>query len=232
FVRLRNAGGWGAWSTASAFLVNTTSANGTLYLGDVLPTSAGWNVYDISSFENGSGITSTIVSDGGSNVWQMLDHSTSNRCKERYQPTDVSFNTGASVASRMRAASVGGTPTYCLGITNGNVGGMFLRLYTNEVRLVDINGTNNGSYALDATVYHKYQLTVKNATNGNNATATWRVYVDGTLRITFVGAGVENGFDGFMAGQAGTSAIGYWLFDWIAGRADGEFAPSVWDPVY
>jgi hypothetical protein len=109
---------------------------------------------------------------------------------------------------------------------------LFLRLYTTEVRLVDINGTNDGSYLLDATVYHKYQLTVKNTTPGNNATATWKVYVDGTQRITFTGAGLDNGFDGFMAGQAGTSATGTWWFDNISGRQDGEFTPAQWDPVY
>ena len=69
-------------------------------------------------------------------------------------------------------------------------------------------------------------------TAGNNATATWKVYVDGTLRITFTGAGVDNGFDGFMAGHAGTGATGTWWFDNIAGRQDGEFSPAQWDPVY
>src|SRR6185369_15022028 len=148
--------------------------------------------------ENGcTGITSTIVSDGGSNVWQLVDASTSNRSKMKYAPGNVDFTTGASVNARMRTTGISGTPTYSLGISNGNVGGLFLRLYTNEVRLVDINGTNDGSYLLDATVYHKYQLTVKNTTAGNNATATWKVYVDSTLRITFTGAGLDNGFDGF-----------------------------------
>jgi hypothetical protein len=146
--------------------------------------------------------------------------------------TNISFDTGASVAAPMRASGLAGTLTCNLGISNGAVGGLFQPLYTTEVRLVDFNGTNDGSYALDATAYHKYQFTVKNATAGNNASATWRVYVDGTLRITFTGAGLDNGFDDFMAGQAGTGATGYWLFDWIAGGADGEFGPTLWDPVY
>jgi hypothetical protein len=192
-----------------------------------------WQVYDSSSYENGGGITSTIVSDGGSNAWQMYDNSATNRCKLKYTNSmNISYDTGATVAARMRATNVSGTPTYCLGINNGNVGGMYLRLYTNQVMLVDINGNNRGTYSLDGTVYHKYQMTVKNATAGNKATALWTVYVDGTSRMTWTGAGVDNGFDGFMAGQASTGATGYWYFDWIAGRADGAFTPAQWDPIY
>jgi hypothetical protein len=234
FVRLHNAGGgWGAWSAAGYnFIVNTDSTIGTVYLGNALLSASGWTVYD-GTCENGcTGITTSIVADGGSNVEQLVDASTSNRSKMRYAYSNVSFDTGASVASRMRATSISGTPTYNLGISNGGVGGMFLRLETGVVSLVDINGNIRGTYAQDCTVYHKYQLTVKNTTAGNNATATWKVYVDGTQRITWTGQGTDNGFDGFMAGHAGTGATGTWWFDNISARDDGEFAPSVWDPVY
>jgi len=233
FVRLHNSAGWGNWSAAGHnFIVNTSSTGGTVYLGAALPSTLGWAVYDTASYENGGSITSVMTTDGGYSVWRMRDNSTSNRCKERYTVTDVNFDTGASVAARIRAASLSGTPTYNLGISNNGAGGMFLRIYTNSVRLVDINGNNRGSYSVSSGVYHKYQLTVKNATPGNNATAAWRVYVDGTQRITWTGAGVAESFDGFFAGHAGTGARGYWYFDYIAGRSDGEFSPSQWDPVY
>jgi hypothetical protein len=74
-----------------------------------------------------------------------------------------------------------------------------------------------------------FQLTVKNGTAGTPRSV---VYVDGTLRISFTGAGTDNGFDGFMSGHAGTTATGTWWFDNIGGRSDGEFTPVQWDPVY
>jgi hypothetical protein len=235
FVRLHNsAGGWGAWSASGySFIVTINNTLGTLYMGNSAPTSNMWQIYDTASFENSNGITSSYVSDGGSTVWEMFDNSSTNRCKEKYtNGMNISFDTGASGAVRMRATGITGTPTFNYGISNGNVGGHYLRLYTNEVRLVDNAGNNRGSYLLDATVYHKYHVTVKNSTIGNNSTAVWRVYVDGTQQITFTGAGTHEGWDGFFAGHADTTATGTWRFDWIAGRNDGEFTPSQWDPVY
>ena len=96
---------------------------------------------------------------------------------------------------------------------------------------MDNANTERGSYSLDTTVYHKYQLSVKNATTGSDSTALWRVYVDGVLRISWTGAGTDDGYDGFYAGHAGTTATGYWYFDWIIGRSDGEFSPAQWDPA-
>ena len=203
-----------------------------MYLGNSLPTANSWAVYDTNSYENGGSITSTIVSDGGSNVWRIYDNSTTNRCKEKYSVTNIDFTTGASLATRMRVSGLTGTLTYNIGISNGSVGGMFLRLSASDVKLVDINGNVRGTYSLTGTTHHKYQLTVKNSTPGDNNTAVWKVYVDGTQRLTWTGAGVHNGFDGFMAGNASTGAKGYWYYDWIGGRSDGEFSPSQWDPVY
>src|SRR5206468_4080941 len=122
------AGGWGAWSASGFnFIVTVNSGLGTLYVANSLPTSNLWQIYDTASFENGSGITSSIVSDGGSNVWQMFDNSTVNRCKEKYtNGLNIDFTTGASGAVRMRATGITGTPTFNFGISNGNVGGHYL----------------------------------------------------------------------------------------------------------
>jgi hypothetical protein len=232
FVRLRNSAGWGGWSANGySFIVNTDSNAGTVYITNSLPTANGWTIFDTSSFENGGNITSTITADGGSNVWKLFDNSTANRCKERYGVSNVSFDTGATVAARMRCSSTSGTPAFNLGISNGNVGGMFLRVYTTEIRLVDTAGTSRGTYSLTATSYHKYQLTVKNSTLGNNSTAVWRVYVDGMQQISWTGAGTQDGYDGFFAGHGGTNGKGTWWFDWIAARSDGEFSPAQWDAL-
>jgi hypothetical protein len=73
---------------------------------------------------------------------------------------------------------------------------------------------------------------VKNTTAGNNSTAAWKVYVDGTQRITWTGAGVTDGGDGFLMGSETLSSTGTWLFDWVSCRNDGEFSPAQWDPLY
>ena len=57
------------------------------------------------------------------------------------------------------------------------------------------------------------------------------VYRNGSQVITYQGAGVDEGYDGFFAGHAGGSGKGTWYFDWIAGRNDGEFGPGQWTPV-
>jgi len=230
FVRLHNFIGWGVWSAAGHhFIVNTNDANNVFYPADAVPSASGWTIY--GGYESGPGISSSTVSEGGSNVYKLIDSSNSASCKARKSVSNISFDTGASVAARMRCSTFSGSGNYNLGISNGGVGGMFLALTTSSVSLVDKNGTVRGSYSLDGTVYHKYQLAVKNSTPGNNATAVWRAYVDGVERLSWTGAGVDDGFDGFMLGNGGTLSTGTWYFDWVAGRSDGEFSPSAWDPA-
>ena len=223
--------GWGEWSAANYQLfVNTNSANGVFYLGDWIPSGRGWVVYDSNSYENGGGVACGIATESGNKLWRLYDNSATNRCKERYTVSNISFDTGATVAARIRTASVSANSSYNLGISNGGVGGMFVRVTGTPVALVDNTNTERGSYSLDTTVYHKYQLSVKNATTGSNSTALWRVYVDGVLRISWTGAGTDDGYDGFYAGHAGDSHR-LLVFDWIIGRSDGEFSPSQWDPT-
>ena len=232
FVRVHDASGWGPWSPKGCgFAVNTSTSTGVVYPAEALPSASGWTTYDTGSYENGNGIKSLKVLDGSVFAWKLRDNSATNRCKDKYAVSDVNFDTGATVASRMRAVGISGTPTYNLGISNNGTGGMYLRVSATDVKLVDINDNVRGTYSLDGTTYHEYQLTVKNATPGNNSTALWRVYVDGAERISWTGAGTHDGFDGFMAGHAGASATGYWYFDWIAGRADGNYSPFQWDPA-
>lgn len=108
---------------------------------------------------------------------------------------------------------------------------MCLSITTSQVALKSYDGTTRGSYNLTGTSYHSYYLTVLNATQGDNSTATWRVYVDGIEAITWVGAGTSENYDGFFAGHAGSTGRGAWDYDWIAGRNDGAFGPAQWDPM-
>lgn len=198
-----------------------------VYTGDALPSSSGWEIYGSSSYENGGSITSSI----SAGVWSLADNSTSNRCMVRNMTLgDVSFNTGVTLAARARCMT-STSSSYNLGITNGNIGAMYVSITVGQVALKALDGTTRGSYNLSGTVYHRYYLTVKNATQGDNNTATWRVYVDGTEVITWVGLGTHDGYDGFFAGHVGTTGRGTWDFDWIAGRNDGVFGPAQWDPM-
>ncbi len=208
--------------------ISGASAGQWLYTADGLPSAAGWHVYGSSSYENGGGVTSDI-SDG---AWRLVDASSASQCLMRETSLgDVSFNTGISYAARMRCESASADSSYMLGVSNGNVGGMFLRLNTNQLSLVDLAGNSRGSHSLDGSVYHTYQLTVRNATQGDNSTAVWRIYVDGAQVITWTGAGTDAGFDGFMAGHGGATGTGVWYFDAIAARNDGAYSPSEWSPI-
>lgn len=205
-----------------------------LYTCDALPTASGWTVYGSSSYENGGSITSTIVNDGGSNTWRLVD-SGSSRCSERNMELgDVSFNTGATIAANIRCAASSSTTSYNLGISNGNVGGMCLRIRSNQCALTSFTGTQVGgehTFSSDTTNYHRYYLTVKNATQGDNGSATWNVYRDGALVISYIAAGGHDGYDGFYAGHYGGSSTGTWYFDWIAANNSGAFSPAQWDPT-
>ena len=225
---------WTAWSPAGHnFAVNTNTGVATIYTANALPSAVGWVVYDTASYENSNGIESAIISDGGETVWRLYDNSTTNRCKEQYSVSGISFDTGATVEARLRCSGIGGSSSaqQNFGISKVGAGGMFVSVQLSQVALMTRQGAIRGSYALDGTVYHEYRLTVKNATPGDNATALWVVYVDGVSRISWTGAGLDNGFDGFMIGHGGAGATGYWYFDWLAGRSDGEFSPAAWRPV-
>ena len=209
-------------------------AAGIFYSGDSLPTASGWSVFGTSSTQNGTSLTSTIITDtDGSVAWRLYDNSTTLRCMERYTSIgSLSFDTGATIAARVRVSGLSGTTAHNLGISNNGTGGMFLKITATTVSMVDTNAVTRGNiYSLTGTAYHNYQLTVKNATLGNNATAVWRMYVDGVERATWTGAGSQDGYDGFMAGHAGGAGRGYWYFDSIAMRCDGAYSPSQWDPT-
>ncbi|MDO8588244.1 MAG: sugar-binding protein [Armatimonadota bacterium] len=231
FVRAHSGSIWSSWSPVGHDLIVNTSATTAIYPCDYRPTISGWTVYDTGSYENGGGVKGIIVQDGGNYAWKLYDGSAANICKVKYPMTGVSFDTGVTLEARIRATGISGSPAHNLGISKNGTGGMYLRVSTDHAALVDPVGTVRGTFYLDGTTYHKYRLTVKNSTPGNDSTATWRVYVDGIERISWTGAGTADGFDGFMAGHAGTAATGYWYFDWIAGRTDGEFTPAQWNPV-
>ncbi|MDO8585821.1 MAG: hypothetical protein Q7T82_02165 [Armatimonadota bacterium] len=210
------------------------SAGEFLYTGDSLPSGAGWSIYGSASLENGGGITSTNPSDGGSNVWRLVDASGTNRCSERHTGLgDVSFNRGISLAANIKCESAAGS-SFNLGISNGNVGGVCLRIRPDQAALSLFDGAEQGtpySFTPDTTNYHRYYLTVLNSVQGDNGSAVWNVYRDGQLIITHNAAGVHDGYDGFFAGHAGAVGTGTWCFDWIAGNNDGAYGPGLWDPI-
>ncbi|MDO8586782.1 MAG: fibronectin type III domain-containing protein [Armatimonadota bacterium] len=203
-----------------------------LYTGDVLPTSDGWTVHHTNSYINGGGITSTIVADGGSNTWRLNDNSTTNRCAvQNLVLGDVSFNTGVTIAARVKCTS-DTSSSYNLGITNGNVGGMYLAIKRASLVLTNLTGTEVASYSADGqSDYHRYYLTVLNAIGNDNGSAQWKVYRDGVVVITYGGAGTADTFDGFSVGHNGTNGKGTWYFDWIAANNGGAFSPAQWDPM-
>ena len=151
--------------------LSPASAGEWVYLAESLPSVSDWSIYGVSSYENGSSITSSVSAGN----WVLTDNSTSSRCMERQQTLgDVSFNTGISMAARVKCTGATST-AHNLGITNGNVGGMYLSIKPGQIDLVQYDGLVRGTYVASGTDYHVYYLTAKNSTQGNNSTCVWRV---------------------------------------------------------
>ncbi|MDO8587863.1 MAG: fibronectin type III domain-containing protein [Armatimonadota bacterium] len=217
-------------------LTTTVSFAGQfVYTGDTLPSGSGWEVYHSNSNENGNSISSAIISNGGSNTWRLIDTSGAYRCAERNLSLgNIAFDTGATLAVNIRCSSSNSSSSYNIGISNGNVGGLCVQIRTNQASLMMFDGTTVGSaytFTADITNYHKYFLTVQNAFLGNNGTATWNLYRDGNLVLTYTGAGIQDNYDGYFAGHDGTTGTGTWYYDWIACNNDGSYGPAQWNPV-
>ena len=58
---------------------------------------------------------------------------------------NLGFGVGATVAARIKCESGSGAG-YNLGISNGNVGGMALAVGTNQLALIEMNGTVRRTY--------------------------------------------------------------------------------------
>ncbi|MDO8588441.1 MAG: glycoside hydrolase family 20 zincin-like fold domain-containing protein [Armatimonadota bacterium] len=219
-----------------AIAAGSAPAGTIYYAADALPTASGWQIYSSSSVENGSGITSSIVTDGGPVSWKLSDASSSYRCMLRNTGLGpVVLDTGATLGARVRLESASSS-CYNIGIACGGSGGAFVAIKPGQVSLMDRNGSTKASWngVTDAN-YHTYQISAKNDVYGNNSTGRWRVYRDGTLLINWMGSTDPNGFGGLMAGHAGLdtsgAGTGVWYFDWISGRNDGAFSPTEWDPA-
>ena len=78
-------------------------AGQVVYHADDLPVDFGWQLVLSNSYENGGGITSSIVSDSGGNVWELTDASGLTRCAEANTTlTGISFDTGVTLAARVK----------------------------------------------------------------------------------------------------------------------------------
>jgi hypothetical protein len=211
------------------------SAGEFLYQWDALPASPQWTALNGSSYVNGSDITSTIVSNGSSNTWKLVDAGAASQCALKNDELgNVSFTTGATIACNVRCSANSSDSSYNLAITNGNVGGLSLVIRSDQCYMAQFDGTVRGGaypFTPDTTNYHRYYLSAKNSIADVNSSCIWTAYRDGQPVCTYTGTGTDSGFDGFIVGHAGNSGTGTWYFDWIAVNNGEGASPAQWDPV-
>ncbi|MDO8585714.1 MAG: hypothetical protein Q7T82_01615 [Armatimonadota bacterium] len=189
-----------------------------------------------------NGITNSVVTDGGSNVWKVVDANTS-YCGiwKNANLSGMNLGRGVTIAANIRCEENSSDSSFTLGINKTNSAVLFLCVRTDGCLLMDREGVVKSSYSFtaDTTGYHRYYLTAQNPPGVGDDQCVWTVYRDGQSVMTYTPGLLANwtASNAFFAGHGGPyttnigSGTGTWYFDWIACRTDGAFSPSQWDPM-